>query len=968
MGGPGDAPATILIREGGTQADPPDPVYGAAMSATWRLLGEKATPSTDGGSSLGTIDFGFEALGSALQDLQGLEEYLAPRPDAPILLPSYLDLLCQTAPTPFPEPAVQPFLHGKERGAPDARVVWRADLAENETQTWSETIGLCPPSVGEMLAVPLFHLRRWLATFDALDEGADAEGVARPDADAPSGSRPFLLWRGRDRSEVCRDPSRIAPNDIVVVPVDYPIVGLGQAGISEGLGEGGVDLWELARRASGQAPALRLNKAVLGPWLACPPLRGLLDLAASPVRERGLLQEGIDAVADYQPTEDEAPGAPPSWLVKLLGAVRHGSLEEHPGGGLVLFARERLPGSGGEPDLFADDDDLTSASDAPVPLEDHTADVERAVKKLAAHCLPPELSRLLLLAARWHDAGKLDDRFQSLLHQGDELVAIGGEALAKSGSVATSPARRRTLRGASGLPGSFRHEMLSVQLAERYAVSGECSEGADLVLHLIASHHGHARPFAPISPDPEPPAVSGRLREVAIELSAEERRDLAPPHRLDAGIPERFWSLNRRYGWWGLAYVEAILRLADWYGSQVPGQARDGAEAMTNAQVTSGRKVHAPVPSIELPGLDGANPLGFLAALGTVEVARQAGHPRAKLGWRRSVRWTPVLNGARAADAQSLSRALAEALRGSPVPEDAEEHRDEAQRNFDAAKKAVKEKREEIKRRGLRGKARTLAVESEILPLEEELHEKRQAWLATLRTSVARPELAIGRHIDCTDAELRAHAQSYLDESEGGRRETLDLLAAFGSDACVERSGRITATPFCFITGSGHQYFLDTARQLLEVVTPGRVHAALFEPWTYRDERLSMRWDPAEDRRYALMDRDPTASDNKSRTVWMANLLGYRALSLFPSAPGQGRLATTGWGLRTAAAFTWPLWEGTADPDTIRSLLQLWELTEEDVDQSALRARGIAAVFRARRMQVGNPPLHKINFSPARAV
>jgi hypothetical protein len=100
----------------------------------------------------------------------------------------------------------------------------------------------------------------------------------------------------------------------------------------------------------------------------------------------------------------------------------------------------------------------------------------------------------------------------------------------------------------------------------------------------------------------------------------------------------------------------------------------------------------------------------------------------------------------------------------------------------------------------------------------------------------------------------------------------------------------------------------------------------------------------------------------------MANLLGYRALSLFPSAPGQGRLATTGWGLRTAAAFTWPLWEGTADPDTIRSLLQLWELTEEDVDQSALRARGIAAVFRARRMQVGNPPLHKINFSPARAV
>ena len=63
-----------------------------------------------------------------------------------------------------------------------------------------------------------------------------------------------------------------------------------------------------------------------------------------------------------------------------------------------------------------------------------------------------------------------------------------------------------------------------------------------------------------------------------------------------------------------------------------------------------------------------------------------------------------------------------------------------------------------------------------------------------------------------------------------------------------------------------------------------RVHAALFEPWTYRDDRYSMRWDPLEDRRYALMDRDPTASDNKSRTVWMANLFAYRSLVLFPSA------------------------------------------------------------------------------------
>ncbi|MGE3526788.1 MAG: type I-U CRISPR-associated helicase/endonuclease Cas3 [Gemmatimonadales bacterium] len=562
MGEHATAPATIVARDRDTdpkKADP-DPIYGRAIAHTWQLLKENASGDV--------IDFGFEALRATVEGMENLDACLAPAPDAPVLLPAHLDLLCQTAPAPAPEPDIQLFLHGKNRGASEAQVVWRADLAADGTGTWLETVALCPPTSGEMLSVPLYRLRAFLAQTSMGDDPGDLEGVPDGEDDAPRRGRPFLIWRGRERSKVSRNPSGIPPGAVVILPSGYGLGMLGQPAVEGGLGNGVPDLWERTLEPAGKPPAVRLTREVLNPWGECPPVSELLDLVEDPEPDLEAIGEVIDRIDRYEPkAERDTP--PPEWWRDLVRRARTGRrLEQHPAGGIIWRGRRAASTEASEPDLFADDDDLTSAAGMEVGLDEHSDLVGRTVVRIAEHCLPVEYREVLRLAAYWHDVGKLDERFQILLRGGDEIAALMATfPLAKSASIPTSPAERSRIRAASGLPAHFRHEMLSMQLAE--ASSGMPDDGAqaDLFLHLVASHHGHARPFAPVCLDPAAPGVEGRRGDRSVTLTSAQRAELPPAHRLDSRIAERYWRLVRRYGWWGLAYLEAILRLGDWYAS-----------------------------------------------------------------------------------------------------------------------------------------------------------------------------------------------------------------------------------------------------------------------------------------------------------------------------------------------------------------------------------------------------------------
>ncbi|MGH3908340.1 MAG: type I-G CRISPR-associated helicase/endonuclease Cas3g, partial [Pseudonocardiaceae bacterium] len=178
-----------------------------------------------------------------------------------------------------------------------------------------------------------------------------------------------------------------------------------------------------------------------------------------------------------------------------------------------------------------------------VTLDQH----QRAVAERAAAVgerlgLGATLVEVLRLAGLHHDDGKEDCRFQAALR-----AELDSAALAKSRGL--SPAQWRTAYAGSGLPRGWRHEQLSAALC--WGVLKGAAE-RDLVTRLVGTSHGRGRAGYP---------------HTGMELCAEPG---AAVELFDDGLWDDIVErTDHRFGVWGTAYLEALLRAAD---GQVSGE------------------------------------------------------------------------------------------------------------------------------------------------------------------------------------------------------------------------------------------------------------------------------------------------------------------------------------------------------------------------------------------------------------
>ncbi len=222
-------------------------------------------------------------------------------------------------------------------------------------------------------------------------------------------------------------------------------------------------------------------------------------------------------------------------------------------------ALERMPAE----DAYSDDG--RSRQDRPVTLADHLGHVAVQAEALCRAVDETAGRDSVVRAGRWHDLGKAHEVFHATMHACEA---------APTGFLAKSPCKGRHSRR------FFRHELASMLawLAQHHR-----DPYADLIAYLIVAHHGKVRMSLRAMPTEE--AGEGVVRfargvwegdtlpplEFDGEHSAEITLHLALMEigegEQGPSWTERTLKLLDEYGPFQLAWLETLVRLADWRAS-----------------------------------------------------------------------------------------------------------------------------------------------------------------------------------------------------------------------------------------------------------------------------------------------------------------------------------------------------------------------------------------------------------------
>jgi CRISPR-associated endonuclease/helicase Cas3 len=466
-----------------------------------------------------------------------IENATTPEPLRPALIRALVDAWSMTSlEIHTGRPEVAPWLRGWVEETPQTTIAWRTHLPvrvddrgralpPDKTEI-GEFFEAAPPHQSEKLETETYRVADWLqkraeALFerkqpsrkqDVEGEAADGEAQAEDNLDAAE----IESEQGVPQS------GKLQRDDIVAL-----ILSPGNAYTDRST------LRDLAQERKGDAKK-EFEKKITGKIL-------VVD-----ARFGGLKDGLLDADSDFLPETADTSAA---WSEQAQFRVTEKSNLD-----VEALAEERAEGWRFEDDFVLRRDgegsplewltvehfrDAAQREDAraiskPQELTVHQDWARNEMLRIAEHVgLSDIATNALAIGAGLHDEGKRAPRWQRAFRAPRIKEAKGKyKIFAKT----RGPIDQAIL-------GGYRHEFGSLSYVEESAEFRALPEDwRDLVLHLVAAHHGQARPVIETRGCEDPPSLlEARARAVAL----------------------RFARLQKQWGPWGLAWWEALLRAAD---------------------------------------------------------------------------------------------------------------------------------------------------------------------------------------------------------------------------------------------------------------------------------------------------------------------------------------------------------------------------------------------------------------------